>query len=123
VSDAPREHLPSLWVGALQDEIARAAGPLSLLLAELEDAERVMAVEPSAEARDTDRAGARALGERIAAAVREAAAWRGAPLVATVGLAVLGQDGRASGELIDAAERARFAAAASGAEVWRGEED
>jgi GGDEF domain-containing protein len=142
-------------VGALQDEIVRSPGsPLSLLLAELDDAERVTAVEPSADARETfgrftaavrsaarredilvcesdsrawiiarhtDRAGARALGERIAAAVREAASWRGAPLVATVGLAVLGEDGRTSGELIAAAEEARFAAAASGAEVWRGE--
>jgi GGDEF domain-containing protein len=155
VSDAPRTPSPSLWVGALQDEIVRSAGsPLSLLLAELDDAERVAAVEGTAEAeatfgrftaavrsaarredilvcecdsrawiiaRDTDRAGARALGERIAAAVREAP-WRGAPLVASVGLAVLGEDGRTSGELIEAAEETRFAAAASGAEVWRGEE-
>ena len=72
-------------------------------------------------ARDTDRAGARALGERIAAAVRRAA-WRGAPLAASVGVAVLGEDGRTSGELIEAAEEARFAAAAGGVEVWRGEE-
>ena len=142
-------------MGALQDEIVRSAGSsLSLLLAEFEDAERVAAVEPSAEARatfdrfaaavrsasrredilvcesdarawiiarDTDRAGARALGERIAAAVR-GAAWRGAPLAASVGVAVLGEDGRTSGELIEAAEEARFAAAAAGVEVWRGEE-
>jgi hypothetical protein len=155
VSDTPPEASPTLWVGALQDEIVRSAGSsLSLLLAEFEDAERVAAVEPSAEARatfdrftaavrsasrredilvcesdarawiiarDTDRAGARALGERIAAAVR-GATWRGAPLAASVGVAVLGEDGRTSGELIEAAEEARFAAAAAGVEVWRGEE-
>ena len=154
VADTPPEPSPTLWVGALQDEIVRSAGSsLSLLLAEFEDAERVAAVEPSAEARatfdrftaavrsasrredilvcesdarawiiarDTDRAGARALGERIAAAVR-GAAWRGAPLAASVGVAVLGEDGRTSGELIEAAEEARFAAAAAGVEVWRGE--
>ena len=62
-------------------------------------------------ARDTARAGAHALGERIAAAVR-GAAWQGAPLAASVGVAVLGEDGRTSGELIEAAEEARFAAAA-----------
>ena len=72
--------------------------------------------------RDTDRAGARALGERIAAAVRESGSWRGAPLVASVGLAVLGEDGRTSGELIEAAEEARFAATAGGVDVLPGEE-
>jgi GGDEF domain-containing protein len=141
----------ALWVSALEDEIVRSAGaPLSLLLAELEDAERVTAVEPQAEARatftrfagavrsavrrqdilvcesdarawiiarDTGRAGAYALGERIAAAVRSSAHWHGAPLVASVGVAVRGEDGRTSRELIDAAEEARFAAAAGGVEV------
>ena len=141
----------ALWVSALEDEIVRSAGaPLSLLLAELEDAERVAAVEPGAEARatftrfagavrsavrrqdilvcesdarawiiarDTGRAGAYALGERIAAAVRSSEHWHGAPLVASVGVAVRGEDGRTSAELIDAAEEARFAAAAGGVEV------
>ena len=141
----------ALWVSALEDEIVRSPGaPLSLLLAELEDADRVTAVEPRAEARavfnrfagavrsavrrqdilvcesdarawiiarDTARGGAYALGERIAAAVRSSAAWHGAPLVASVGVAVFGEDGRTSGELIEAAEEARFGAAADGAEV------
>jgi GGDEF domain-containing protein len=141
----------ALWVSALEDEIVRSAGaPLSLLLAELEDAERVIAVEPHAEARatftrfagavrsavrrqdilvcesdarawiiarDTGRAGAFALGERIAAAVRSSEHWQGAPLVASVGVAVRGEDGRTSRELIEAAEEARFAAAAGGVEV------
>jgi GGDEF domain-containing protein len=140
----------ALWVGALEDEIQRAertGTPLSLLLAELEDADRVVAVEPAAEAaatfsrftqavravarrqdivvcetetrawiiaRDTARAGAQSLGSRIVAAVSERSPWRGAPMVASVGFAVLGAEGRTADELIDAAERARFAAAAQG---------
>jgi GGDEF domain-containing protein len=141
----------ALWVSALEDELVRSAGaPLSLLLAELEDAERVTAVQPGTEARatftrfagavrsavrrqdilvcetdarawiiarDTGRAGAYALGERIAAAVRSSEHWHGVPLVASVGVAVRGEDGRTSAELIDAAEEARFAAAAGGVEV------
>jgi GGDEF domain-containing protein len=138
-------------VSALDDEISRSAGaPLSLLLAELEDAERVVAVEARAEARavfnrfagavrsvvrrqdilvsesdarawiiarDTARGGAHALGERIAAAVRSSEQWHGASLVATVGVAVFGEDGSSSAELIEAAEEARFSAAASGVEI------
>ena len=45
--------------------------------------------------------------------------WRGAPLSASVGVAVLGEDGRSAEELIDAAEQARFAAAAEGVDVHR----
>lgn len=145
---APAEPAQALWVGALQDEIQRAAGaPLSLLLAELEDAERITAVQAGSEAvrtfgdfakavrsaarrqdilvcetevrawiiaRDTGRSGAQALGERIAQAVREGRPWREAPLAASVGVAVLGEDGSSPAELMDAAEEARFAAAASG---------
>ena len=40
--------------------------------------------------------------------------WRGAPLTVSVGLAVLGEDGRNAAALIDAAEQTRFAAEASG---------
>jgi len=152
---APAEPVQALWIGALQEEIHRAAGaPLSLLLAELEDAERITAVQVGSDAgqagseavrtfgdfakavrgvarrqdilvcetearawiiaRDTGRSGANALGERIAQAVREGRPWREAPLAASVGVAVLGEDGRSPAELIDAAEQARFAAAASG---------
>jgi GGDEF domain-containing protein len=141
----------ALWVGGLEDEIMRSAGSsLSLLLAELDDAERVSAVAPQLEAsatfeqfagavrsavrrqdilvcesgarawiiaRDTARLGAHALGERIAAAVRDSGPWQGAPLTASIGVAVLGEDGLTSAELIEAAEEARFAAAASGVEV------
>ena len=150
----PEENDPApLWVGALQDEIqASADAPLSLLLAELEDADRVLAVETGSGlrgafgafagavrevarrqdilvcendarawiiARDTGRSGAQALGTRIAAAVRAREPWRGAPLSASVGVAVLGEDGRSAEELIDAAEQARFAAAAEGVDVRR----
>jgi GGDEF domain-containing protein len=143
----------ALWIGALEEEIQRAGGsPLSLLLAELEDADRVAAVESPIEAgatfgdfaqavrgvvrrqdilvcesdtrawiiaRDTARGGAQALGARIDDAVRERRPWRGAALSASVGVAVLGEDGASSAELMDAAEEARFAAAAAGVGVIR----
>lgn len=143
----------ALWVDALREEIQRTGdAPVSLMLAELEEAERVLGVETDSEAagtfgnfaravrgvvrhqdilvcetpsrawiiaRDTGRGGAQALGSRIAAAVRDEAPWRGAPLAASVGVAVLGEDGRAPAELIEAAEEARFAAAASGVDVLR----
>jgi GGDEF domain-containing protein len=145
-----------LWVDALEDEIRAAADmPLSLLLAELEDADRVRAVETDPAgavtrgafgsfaravrevarhqdilvcesdarawiiARDTGRPGAQALGTRIAAAVRAREPWRGAPLSASVGIAVLSEDGHSAAELIEAAEEARFAAAAEGVDVLR----
>jgi two-component system cell cycle response regulator len=142
---------PALWVSALQEEINRSAGaPLSLLLTELEEAERVAAAQTGAEAsavfgefaqavrgvarrqdilvretdsrawviaRETGRGGARALASRIAEAVREGPSWGGAPMVASVGLAVLGEDGHTPAELIEAAEEARFAAEASGVAV------
>jgi GGDEF domain-containing protein len=65
-------------------------------------------------ARDTGRAGARALGSRIALAVPAEESWLGAPLTVSVGLAVLGEDGYNAAALIDAAEQMRFAAEASG---------
>ncbi len=46
----------TLWIGALRDEIvrpARARSPLSLLLVELDEAERMIAVEPRREASAT----------------------------------------------------------------------
>jgi GGDEF domain-containing protein len=153
---APAAH-PSptdpLWVDALEEEIARSdTSPLSLLLAELDDAERVAATESAVAAtaafehfaqalrdavrrqdilvsetdgrawiiaRETGRSEAHALAARVAEAVGNGAAWRGAPLIASVGVAVLGEDGRTADELIDAAEEARFAAAASGTDVAR----
>ncbi len=148
-----------LWVGALKDEIMRAARaslPLSLLLVELDEAERMAQVEPHAEAsatfsrfaqavrtavrrrdvlacetdsrawiiaRDTGRAGARALGSRIVTSIPGEESWRGAPLTVSVGLAVLGEDGQNADALIDAAEQMRFAAEASGIGIVPGNGD
>jgi two-component system cell cycle response regulator len=140
-------------VGALEEEIQRTGGsPLSLLFAELEDADRVLAVESPSQAeatfsefaravrgavrrqdilvcetgtrawiiaRDTGRAGAQALASRISTAVRDRQPWRGAPMLVSVGVGVLGEDGSTPSELIEAAEEARFAAAASGLDVLR----
>jgi hypothetical protein len=144
-----------LWLSALGDEV-RGSGsggrPLSLLLAELEDADRVLAstsperagmafgdfvaalrrvlreqdilvCEDDARAwviaRETARAGAHSLGARIAEAVGETSSLNGVPLVACVGVAVLGEDGESPDELIEAAEEARFSASARGIEVSR----
>jgi GGDEF domain-containing protein len=144
----------AVWVGALERELSRSertGSPLSLLLLELEEADRVLAVEPPAEAaatfgrfaqtvrgvmrrqdilacetdtrawiiaRDTSRAGAQALGARTATALRTAQSWRGAPLTVSIGLAVLGEDGKDCDALIDSAEEARLAAAAEGIGVF-----
>jgi GGDEF domain-containing protein len=149
----------ALWVGALRDEIVRAGRarmPLSLLLVELEEAEKLLAIEPYAQAsatfgrfaqavrgavrrrdvlacetesrawiiaRDTGRAGAQALGTRIAMNVPGEESWRGAPLTVSVGVAVLGEDGHNAATLIDAAEQTRFAAEASGIGIVGGELD
>jgi hypothetical protein len=146
-----------LWIAALEDEIKDGGGaPLSLILAELEDADKVVAVENRRIAsatlggfakavrgavrkqdilvcetdarawvilRDTGRVGAQALGMRISVAVRESRTWRGAPMAASVGVAVLGEDGGSPSELIEAAEEARFAAAASGVDIVRDGEE
>jgi GGDEF domain-containing protein len=146
----PAPVLDSLWKGALADEISeadRTGSVLSLLLIELEDADRVLAVEAPGEAtatfgrfaqavrsvvrrqdilacetgsrawiiaRETGRLGAHALAARMVAAVGATPEWRGAPLSVTIGFAVLGEDGGEVESLLEAAEEARFAAAASG---------
>jgi GGDEF domain-containing protein len=125
---------------------------VALVVAELEDADRMLVVEsPPALAaaygefatavRDavrrqdilvyendarawiiapqTGRSGAYALRARISEAVRNSRPWRGAPMVASVGVAVLGVDGSTAEQLIDAAEQARFGAAARGIAVMR----
>ncbi len=145
----------ALWLGALENEITRAEGtgaPLSLLLAELDETERVLSVEPAAEAtatfgrfaqavrsvvrrqdilacesesrawiiaRDTGRAAAQALGSRVTRAVRDAEAWRGAPMTVSVGLAVFGEDGDDAERLIEVAEEAALEASASGIGIIR----
>jgi GGDEF domain-containing protein len=68
---------------------------------------------------ETARAAAQSLGARLGEAVGATTRWRGGPLIATVGVAVLGENGRTSAELIEAAEEARFAASASGTELAR----
>jgi GGDEF domain-containing protein len=144
-----------LWVGALTEEIEAAKAsfaPLSLLLAELEDADRIVASAGSERAdrafsefalavrralrrqdilvqetpfrawviaRDTARAGAHSLGTRIAESVGETSSLSGSPLVSSVGVAVLGEDGIDCAQLMEAAEEARFAASARGIEVSR----
>ena len=153
-SRAPGRPSP-LWVEALEDEIQAATAsfaPLSVLLAEMEDAERIAAsagperadeafgefalavrralrrqdilVQETASrawviARDTARAGAHSLGARIAESVGETTSQGGSPLVASVGVAVLGEDGIDCAQLMEAAEEARFAASARGIEVSR----
>jgi hypothetical protein len=63
------------------------------------------------------RAGAIALAERIGAGVEHGEHWRGAPLAATIGFAVYGEDGRDAAMLIDRAEEAMLAASAAGMRI------
>jgi GGDEF domain-containing protein len=65
-------------------------------------------------ARASGRSEAEALGGRVAEAVGAAEPWAGAPLVVSIGVAVLGEDGDAVQELIEAAEESLYAAAARG---------
>jgi GGDEF domain-containing protein len=152
---ASRGDAGALWLGALENEISRAqasGASLSLLLAELDEADRMLAVEPVGVAaatfgkfaqavrsvvrrqdilacesdtrawiiaRDTGRPAAQALRLRVAQAVRDAEAWRGAPMTVSVGVAVLGEDGRDSESLIEVAEEAALAAAAGGIGIIR----
>lgn len=146
-----------LWVEAVEEEIdaaRRGGAPLSLVLAELEDRERVSLAEAPGQAtatfsrfaqalrsavrrqdllacetdsrawiiaRETGRPGARALAERLALAVEREPPWRGAPMRLVAGVAVLGEDGDDAGALAEAAEEAKFAAAARGVPVVNGE--
>ena len=127
------------WVATLENEIAnarRTRSALSLLVVELDDADRVVASEtPEAvrgamrpqdvladEAptrawiimRKADGKEARSRASQIATAVGEAKPWRGAPLRVSTGISVLREDGYDPDALIDAAEQARFGAEASG---------
>jgi GGDEF domain-containing protein len=65
------------------------------------------------------RPGASSLAERIASEVACAGTWRGGPLTAAVGVAVLDEDARGAEGLIEAAEQAAFVAMASGISVAR----
>jgi GGDEF domain-containing protein len=152
---AADEAVAARWPDALSEAIAAARDdrkPLALLLVELSDADRLIAVETAEEARDVlsrFRAAVRgSLGPRqlalddgearvwvlapgaargdalaraatVAAGVRAATPWRGAPLIASLGVAMLGADGQDAGSLIAAAEEAMLSAAAGGIEVAR----
>jgi hypothetical protein len=141
---------------ALGREIARcreAGLPMSILLVELDDAGRMLAVEApqravgildrfhgSVRAALSDRgyvagevagrtwliapgAGGEQAGELasvLAGSVARAEPWRGAPLRASVGIAVLDQDGPDAASLIEAVEEAALAAAARAIELSRG---
>ncbi len=63
------------------------------------------------------RAGSIALAERIAAGVEHGEHWRGAPLAATIGFAIYGEDGRDAASLIERAEEAMLAASAAGVRI------
>jgi hypothetical protein len=132
---------------ALDEGVARARQnrtPLSLLLVELEDSERLFAahgsvgglasvVRPAAGdavvvedgprawviAAGLDRSAGMELAAAVAGAVHDSGSWDGAPLRANVGVATLDVDAVDASGLIDVAEEAAFAAAARGIEITR----
>jgi GGDEF domain-containing protein len=63
------------------------------------------------------RAGAIALAERIGAGVERGEHWRGAPLAATIGFAIYGEDGHDAATLIERADEAMLAASAAGVRI------
>ena len=63
------------------------------------------------------RAGAAALAERIGTGVEQGEGWHGAPLAATIGFALYGEDGQDAATLIDRAEEAMLAASAAGLRI------
>ena len=109
-TDAPRD---PLWIGALRDEILRASrarSPLSLLLVELEDAERLVAVEPHGEATTTFGRFAQAVrtsvrGRDVLACETDSRAWIIARDTGRTGAQALGS---------------RIATAVPAEESWRG---
>lgn len=112
----PAESPPApgeLWVGALEDEITRAERldlPLSLLLVELDEVERVASVEPASEAKATFGRFAQAVRSAIRrhdmlACETQTRAWIVARDTERVGALELG---------------ARIASSVRGAEHWRG---
>ena len=74
-----------------------------------EDDGRIWVIAP-----DAVRAGAASLAARVADAVEGAASSRGAPLTASIGLALYPDDGRSGDELTAQAEEGAFAARAAG---------
>jgi len=103
----------ALWISALRDEIVRAARarvPLSLLLVELEEAERLLAAEPSSEASAT-------FG-RFAQAVRTALRHRDVLACETESRAwIIARDtGRSGAQALGS----RIVSAVPSEESWRG---
>ncbi len=80
-----------------------------------EDDGRIWLIAP-----DAVRAGAGALAARVAGAVEGAASSRGAPLTASIGLALYPDDGRSGEELMAQAEEGAYAARAAGVRVVDG---
>jgi GGDEF domain-containing protein len=77
-----------------------------------EDDGRIWVIAPG-----SGRAGGVALASRLADAVRHSGELRGAPLTASVGLAVYPEDGIDAASLTDHAEEQMYAARASGISV------
>ncbi len=103
----------ALWIGALRDEIVRAArarAPLSLLLVELDDADRLLAAEPQVQASAT-------FG-RFAQAVRTALRHRDVLACETESRAwIIARDtGRAGAQALGS----RIVMAVPSEESWRG---
>jgi hypothetical protein len=96
--------------GRLAQAIRRAIRRQDLVASDRQG--RAWVIAPS-----VGRAGAIALAERIGAGVEHGEHWRGAPLAATIGFAVYGEDGRDAATLIDRAEEAMLAASAAGMRI------
>ena len=109
----PEQSRDALWIGALKDEIVRAARaslPLSLLLVELDEAERMAQVEPHAETSATF--------SRFAQAVRTAVRRRDVLACETDSRAwIIARDtGRAGAQALGS----RIVTSVPGEESWRG---
>jgi hypothetical protein len=145
VGEAPAPTRPAALAGAVA-RARRHGTELSLLVVELEDAERMLGVDPGL-ARDLGtavrgaiaharaeveadgsrvwvtasigRRAAEGLAADLAGAVRASGAPHGAPLRANVGVATLGVDADDAAGLIGAAEEASLMAATRGIEVVR----
>jgi GGDEF domain-containing protein len=83
-----------------------------------EDDGRIWVIAP-----DAGRAGAASLAARVAEAIERAAASRGTPLTASIGIALYPDDGRGSDELTAQAEEGAYAARAAGVRVAGGPEE
>ena len=113
-SAAPESEVPleerGVPYGRLAQAIRRAIRRQDLVASDRQG--RAWVIAPA-----VGRAGALALAERIGANVEQGEHWRGAPLAATIGFAVYGEDGRDAPTLIDRAEEAMLAASAAGVRI------